>query len=153
MNDLAVQVAAILIRRFEGFRSKPYICPAGVASIGFGATRYENGSPVQLTDLPITRKRAEQLMLWSVQKVYLPAVMKMCPGVPDAYKLAALIDFTFNLGAGRLRASTLRRRVNAQDWPAVASELRKWTRGGGKVLKGLVARREAEVALVQLLGA
>lgn len=153
MNDLAVQVAAILIRRFEGFRSKPYICPAGVASIGFGATRYENGSPVQLTDLPITRKRAEQLMLWSVQKVYLPAVMRMCPGVPDAYKLAALIDFTFNLGAGRLRASTLRRRVNAQDWPAVASELRKWTRGGGKVLKGLVARREAEVALVQLLGA
>lgn len=149
MNDLAVQVAAVLIRRFEGFASRPYLCPAGVASIGFGSTRYEDGRQVQLTDPTITRKRAEQLMLWSVKNVYLPAVLKLCPGVPDAYKLAALIDFTFNLGAGRLRASTLRRRVNAQDWAAVPSELRKWTRGGQKVLKGLVARREAEVALVQ----
>ena len=153
MNDIAVQVASVLIRRFEGLRLTPYLCPAGVASVGFGSTRYEDGRHVQLTDPPITRKRAEQLMLWSVKNAYLPAVLKLCPGVPDAYKLAALIDFTFNLGAGRLRVSTLRKRVNAQDWAAVPSELRKWTRGGGKVLKGLVARREAEVALVQKVGA
>lgn len=153
MNDLAIQVAAVLIRRFEGFVSRPYLCPAGVASLGFGSTRYEDGRAVQLTDPPITRKRAEQLMLWSVKNIYLPAVLKLCPGVPDAYKLAALIDFTFNLETNHLQTSTLRRRVNAQDWTAVPSELRKWTRGGQKVLKGLVARREAEVALVQKVGA
>lgn len=153
MNDLAVQVAAVLMRRFEGCVTKPYVCPAGVVTIGYGATYYEDGRHVQLTDPPITRERAEQLLLWMVRTVYMPAVLKLCPGVPDAYKLAALIDFAFNLGSGNLKASTLRRRVNAQDWASVPSELRKWTRGGQKVLKGLVARREAEVALVQKVGA
>lgn len=153
MNDLAVQVAAALMRRFEGTYLTPYLCPAGVATIGVGATYYEDGTRVRLTDPPITRERAEQLLLWMVRTVYLPAVLRLCPGVPDPYKLASLIDFAFNLGVGNLRASTLRRRVNAQNWPAVPSELRKWTRGGGKVLKGLVARREAEVALMQKVGA
>lgn len=153
MNALAVQVAAKLARYFEGLRLRPYLCSAGVPTIGYGATRYEDGTHVQMTDPPITRERAEALLLWTVRRVYLPAVLRLCPGVPDPYKLAALIDFTFNLGVGRLRASTLRRRVNAQDWAAVPSELRKWNKGGGKVLRGLVARREAEVSLVQRVGA
>ena len=155
MTDInkTITISLITIRKFEGFVAKPYICPAGVVTCGIGATRYEDGTRVQLTDPPITRERAEALLLWTVRRVYLPAVLRLCPGVPDPYKLAALIDFTFNLGAGRLRGSTLRRRVNAQDWAAVPSELRKWTRGGGKVLKGLVARREAEVALVRRVGA
>lgn len=153
MNALAVQVAAKLARYFEGLRLRPYLCSAGVPTIGYGATHYEDGTRVQLTDPPISRERAEVLLLWMVKRVYLPAVIRLCPGVPDAYKLAALIDFTFNLGVGRLRASTLRRRVNAKNWPAVPSELRKWNKGGGKVLRGLVARREAEVSLVQRVGA
>ena len=61
-------------------------------------------------------------------------------------RLAAIVDFTFNLGAGRLQTSTLRRRINQRDWPTAASELRRWVYGGGKVLPGLVTRREAEVA-------
>ncbi len=65
-------------------------------------------------------------------------------------RLAAIVDFTFNLGAGRLQTSTLRRRVNQRDWSAAASELRRWVDGGGKVLPGLAARREAEVALLRL---
>lgn len=153
MNALAVQVAAKLARYFEGLRLRPYLCSAGVPTIGYGATHYEDGARVQLTDPPISRERADALLLWTVKRVYLPAVIRLCPGVPDAYKLAALIDFTFNLGVGRLRASTLRRRVNAKNWPAVPSELRKWNKGGGKVLRGLVARREAEVSLVQRVGA
>jgi lysozyme len=68
--------------------------------------------------------------------------------VADANRLAALIDFTYNLGAGHLRSSTLRRKVNAKDWAAMPAELRKWVRGGGRVLPGLVARRNAEAALV-----
>jgi lysozyme len=56
---------------------------------------------------------------------------------------------TFNLGAGRLQTSTLRRRINQTDWPGAALELRKWVHGGGRVLPGLVARRQAEIALLE----
>jgi lysozyme len=63
-------------------------------------------------------------------------------------RLAAMVDFTFNLGAGRLQTSTLRRRINQTDWPGAALELRKWVHGGGRVLPGLVARRQAEIALM-----
>lgn len=147
-TDRAVQVASALARRFEGLYLKPYLCPAGVPTIGYGATYYEDGTPVTLRDAAITRERAEALLLWMVRTRYLPAVVKLCPGVDSPERLAALIDFTFNLGAGNLRASTLRRRVNAGQWAEVPTELRKWVRGGGRVLRGLVIRREAEIALV-----
>ena len=64
-------------------------------------------------------------------------------------RLAAIVDVTFNLGAGRLQTSTLRRRINQRDWAAAATELRRWVYGGGKVLPGLVARRAAECALLK----
>ena len=67
----------------------------------------------------------------------------------DPEKAAAIIDFVYNLGAGQLKGSNLRRRVNAQDWEEVPFELRKWVRGGGRVLRGLVLRREAEAGLVE----
>jgi lysozyme len=63
-------------------------------------------------------------------------------------RLAAIVDFTFNLGAWRLQTSTLRRRVNQREWNAAGRELRRWVFGGGKVLPGLVSRREAEAALL-----
>lgn len=144
----AVAVAAALARRFEGLYLTPYLCPAGVPTIGYGATYYEDGRRVQLTDPPITRERAEALLLWMVRTKYLPSVVALCPGARDPGRLAALIDFTFNLGSGNLRASTLRKRVNAGDWDQVPTELRKWVRGGGRVLRGLVLRREAEIELV-----
>lgn len=147
-TDLAVDVAAALARRFEGFYSRPYLCPAGVPTIGYGATRYEDGTAVTLLDQPIMRERAEQLLLWEVRTVCLPAVIKLCPGADTPDRIAALIDFTFNLGTGRLRSSTLRRRVNSGRWADVPEELMKWVRGGGRVLPGLVARRQAEAALV-----
>jgi len=144
----AVEVAAALARRFEGLYLTPYMCPAGVPTIGYGATYYQDGSPVRLTDAPITRAQAEQLLLWMVRTKYLPAVLRLCPGVDNPERLAALIDFAFNLGAGNLKASTLRKRVNEGDWDAVPNELRKWVRGGGRILRGLVLRREAEIDLV-----
>ena len=148
MDVLAITLA--LIRRFEGLYLVPYLCPAGVPTIGYGATYYEDGTRVQLTDAAITRERAEGLLLWHVKTVYLPAVLKLCPAIVHETpgRVAALIDWTFNLGLGNLRASTLRRRVNAADWEAVPGELRKWNKAAGKVLKGLMIRREAEVALV-----
>lgn len=145
---LVVSLAAALARRFEGFSAHPYLCPAGVPTIGFGSTYYEDGRAVRLTDPPITRERAEALLLRTVRYVYLPAVMRLCPDVDTPERLAALVDFAFNLGTGRLRASTLRRKVNAGDWSAARDQIMRWTVGGGRVLRGLVLRREAERALM-----
>lgn len=148
MIDVAVQVTAALCRRFEGFYAAPYLCPAGVPTIGYGATYYEDGRPVRMTDPAITRERAEQLLLWHVRNVYLPAVVRLCPGANTPERLAALIDFAFNLGTGNLRASTLRRRVNAQEWEDVPAQLLRWNKAGGRVLRGLTLRRQAEAALI-----
>jgi lysozyme len=144
-----IAFAAALCRRFEGLYLRPYMCPAGVPTIGYGATFYEDGARVTLRDAPITKERAEALLLWHIRQVYLPAVRRMCPSATDPDLVAALIDFAFNLGAGRLQASTLRRKVNAGDLDAVPTELRKWVMAGGRVLRGLVLRREAEIALLQ----
>ena len=146
--EQALALAAGLCRQFEGVRLRPYLCPAGVPTIGIGSTAYEDGRPVRLTDAPITRERADALLLRDLEAVRLPAVLALCPAIDTPGRLAALVDFAYNLGAGALRASTLRRRVNAGAWDQVPGELRRWTRGGGCVLPGLVARREAECLLV-----
>ena len=148
MIDLAIAVATALARRFEGLYLSPYLCPAGVPTIGWGATYYQDGTRVSLTDPAITREQADALLLWMVRTVYLPAVVRLCPAVDNPQRLAALIDFAFNLGAANLQHSTLRKRVNAERWDDVPTELRKWVKGGGKVLRGLVARREAECQLI-----
>lgn len=147
-NNDPVLIAAILARKFEGLRLKPYLCPAAVPTIGYGATYYEDGTHVTLQDPPITKERAELLLIMMIREVYLPSVRRLTPGIENPYRLAAIIDFCFNLGANNLKNSTLRRRINADEWDLVPAELRKWVRGGGKVLKGLVLRREAEIALV-----
>lgn len=149
-RGLAVAVAAQLARRFEGCYLRPYLCPAGVPTIGYGATYYEDGRRVTLRDAPITRGRAETLLLWMVRTRYLPAVLKLCPNIVDPYRLAALIDFTFNLGQAALGGSTLRKRVNAERWSDVPAELRKWDKAGGRRLRGLTRRREAEVTVWEM---
>jgi lysozyme len=147
-QELATLTTVALCRRFEGVYLKPYLCPAGVPTIGCGATYYMDGRRVKLTDPMITMEHAIVLLRWMVATVYLPAVRKLCPGVTDPNRLAALIDFAFNLGVGRLAASGLRRRVNAGDWGRVPPELMKWIRGGGRVLRGLLLRRQAECLLI-----
>lgn len=149
MTPDALQLAAALCRRFEGLRLRPYLCPAGVPTIGYGSTRYMDGATVQLTDPAITADEADTLLLHDLRTVRLPAVQALCPGAETPERQAALLDWAYNLGTGALRASTLRRRVNAGQWDQVPAEIRRWVRGGGRVLPGLVARREAEVALLQ----
>lgn len=145
----ACQIAAALCRRFEGLRTRPYLCPAGVPTIGYGNTSYLDGKPVTLRDGAITREQAEALLLTTLRQVYLPAVLTLCPGARSPDRMGALLDFTFNLGTANLRASTLRRRVNAGRWEAVPDELRRWVYAGGKKLRGLQLRREAEIAVIQ----
>ena len=147
MIELAILVALALMRRFEGLYLTPYLCSAGVPTIGYGATYYEDGTRVTLFDAAITTERAEALLVWMVRTVYLPQVMRLCPGINNPNRLAALIDFTFNLGGNALKNSSLRRKVNAGMWSAVPTELRKWVMAAGRRLRGLVIRREAEVAL------
>lgn len=144
----APEAALALCRRFEGFRARPYLCPAGVPTIGYGSTRYADGRAVTLADAPVTRADAEVLLKHELDKCTREA-LRLCP-VLDASenRLAAIADFIYNLGAGRLKASTLRRRINARDWTAAQYELKRWVRGGGRVLPGLVLRREAEAVLL-----
>lgn len=133
-----------LIRRFEGLRLKPYLCPAGVATIGYGST----GPHITLKSPPITVELAEKMMQVDAAK-FTAAAAGLCPTVAGSpAQLAAIADFAYNLGATRLAGSTLRRKVAKRDWHGAGAELMKWTRGGGRVLPGLVIRRAAERELL-----
>jgi lysozyme len=124
-------------------RAYPYVCPAGFWTIGYGHL-------CDAKHLPINKEEGEAYLTSDMTDA-LRATLRFCPVLatePEG-RLAAIVDFTFNLGAGRLQASTLRRRVNQRDWPGAAQELRKWVHGGGRVLLGLVVRRQAEIALLE----
>lgn len=148
MIDLAVAVAHALAARWEGFVSEPYLCPAGVPTIGYGFTHYADGTPVTLRDRPMTREAATKLLAHLIRTKYMRDVIRLCPQIDTPERLGAITDFCFNLGASNLRASNLRKRINAGDWDAVPDQLRRWVRAGGRVLRGLVLRREAEATYV-----
>lgn len=131
-----------LIRRFEGFRSRAYLCPAGVWTIGYGST-----GPDIKPGMVWTREQAEARMILDAQR-FVTAAKRLCPKA-EGKALAALADFAYNLGASRLAGSTLRKKFNAGDIAGAQNEMRKWVRGGGKILPGLVLRREAEISLLE----
>lgn len=144
-----LEAAGELCRLFEGFRSKPYLCPAGIPTIGYGSTYYADGRKVALTDPPIDEPTARTLLNHELETTYAPGVARLCPGLlSDERKFNAVVDFCYNLGVGRLQTSTLRRKINTQDWEGAKEQLMLWTRGGGKVLPGLVKRRQAECLLM-----
>ena len=145
--DQAVELAAQLCMYFEGFRARPYLCPAGVPTIGYGSTHYPGGLPVTLSDPPVSRETARDMLLHDLRFSRLPAVTRLCRGLRSPEQRAAIIDFAYNLGNGALMASTLRRRINAGRFDDVPGELRKWVNAGGRRLPGLVRRRDAEVAM------
>lgn len=131
----------VLIKRFEGCRLTPYICPAGIWSAGWGSTGYD-----VLPGRPWTQEYADRRMEQDALK-FAKGTLIACPGLSgDA--LCAIADFAYNCGLGNLMASTLRKRVNAGDMVAAKHELGRWVRGGGKVLPGLVIRRAAEASLL-----
>ena len=153
---MKLDLAAELCRRFEGFSAKPYLCPAGVWTIGYGSTYYANGDKVTKDDPSIDREYAERLLMHELVHTYAPGAIRQCPILltvaikdKDWGKLNAIVDFCYNLGVGRLQTSTLKRKINQQDWDGAIEQLKLWVRGGGKVLRGLVIRREAEAALMR----
>lgn len=145
MEDDALEVACLLAKRWEGLRLVAYKCPAGIWTIGYGHT-----GPEVVEGLVWTRQQAEEA-LQADMALAVSQALSLCPRLSNAStkRLAAIGDFVFNLGKGRLKASTLRRKINNDEWDAVPGELRKWVWGGGKKLPGLILRREAEIALVR----
>lgn len=130
-----------LIRRFEGCRLTPYICPAGVWTCGWGST----GADV-FPGRSWTQEYADQRMYQDALR-FARGAMALCPRL-SGEAWAAISDYAYNCGLGALEASTLRRKVNAGVWGEAAAQLRLWVHGGGRRLPGLVLRREAEIALL-----
>ena len=91
---MKLDIAAALCKQFEGFRGKPYLCPAGVATIGYGSTYYADGRKVALTDPPMSEPDASTLLLQELHHTYLPGVLRHCPVLlTDEKKCNAIVDF------------------------------------------------------------
>ena len=133
-----------LIKRFEGFSPTIYICPAGWPTIGYGHVVKEHGRGRFVNGID---REAGTAVLRTDVEIAERAVLGLIETGLDDGQFAALVSFAFNLGAGALQRSTLRRKINRDDHLAVPAELRRWVWAGGRKLKGLVRRREAEAAM------
>lgn len=156
-----------LMHRFEGFRSRPYLCPAHIWTCGWGTVLYQDQIKLPMVrvegkNIPMIRKemplRAEDDRVWSKDELaemfkkdlrsFELSVLRLIPGVAGRQSVFdALVALTYNIGPGNLQRSQIRIRANRGDWRGAAEALMDWTKGGGKVLPGLVKRREAERAL------
>jgi lysozyme len=156
-----------LMHRYEGFRNKPYLCPAHIWTIGYGHVLYQEQIRLPVVRVPdkhtpMIRKemplKPEDNRVWSKEEInelfrvdvasFERGVLRLVPGcVGRQGSFDALVSISFNFGLGNLQRSTIRMRANRGDWEGAADAFRAWTKGGGKVLPGLVKRREAEIAL------
>lgn len=136
-----------IIKEYEGLRTKPYLCPAGIPTIGYGATFYEDGKKVTLKDKEITPLRAEELLRFHLE-VFEKYVDTYTTDAVNQSQFDALVSFTFNLGPNNLKNSTLLKKVNANpNDPNITKEFLRWNIAGGKVSLGLTRRRTAEAKL------
>ena len=136
-----------LIKKFEGFSGKPYLDVALVPTIGYGSTHYNNGKPVKLSDPSISKEAATYLLRTQVDVTYSKAVNHYVRVKITQNQFDALVSFAYNLGTGALRSSTLLKKLNAGKKKRAGKEFEKWVHAGGKVRRGLVARRASEEKL------
>ena len=144
-----------LVAEFEGCLKKvgpdqygPYPCPAKVPTIGIGTTVYnETGRKVTLSDLPITRAKAEDLLGFDLGVKYAPAVRRAVKKFQTVNQYGACVSMAYNVGTAGFSRSTLCWLINQGQHAKATDEFLKWTRGGGRVLPGLVRRRKAERAM------
>ena len=139
MSDAGIDA---MLKKFEGCKLKAYRCPAGILTIGFGHTSAA-GAPEVTDGMTITMDEALDILHRDL-KQYEDGVRNLVKVQLTQNQFDVLVDFAYNAGIGNLKSSTLLRKVNANDFDAVPDELMKWTKGGGKVLPGLVKRRQAE---------
>ena len=156
-----------LMHKYEGFRARPYLCPAHIWTIGYGHVLYQEQIRLPVVrvegkETPVIRKemplKPEDNRVWTKTEIdelfrtdvgtFERGVLRLVPGVVGRQgSFDALVSISFNFGLGNLQRSTIRMRANRGDWDGAAEAFRVWTKGGGKVLPGLVKRREAEIAL------
>lgn len=132
-----------LIKKFESFSSKPYLCPAHIPTIGYGCTIYPDGRKVTMSDEPITKEKAEALLLDYVINKILPNIRDL--DLTDNQQ-AALCSLIYNIGWGAFAKSKCYKAIKNKDWETAFYNW-NWIKGGGKVLKGLIKRRAEEMAL------
>jgi len=133
-----------LIRRFEGCKLKAYLCPAGVWTIGWGAT-----GPGINPGVTWTQDQADQRLDVDAFKYWMIA-LKASPALalyPEIHE--AIADFCYNLGGTKYRSSTLKRKIDAGEWDEACEQIERWVFGGGRKLNGLVARRLAERQVIE----
>ena len=155
-----------LIKHHEGVRLKPYLCPAHLWTIGVGHVLYPDQARLPLVRTgeytgPIRKEyplKPEDDRVWSPAEVddllaqdlgrFESGVARYCPAaIGRQGHFDGLVSFAFNLGLGTLQRSTLRKKYNRGEYEGAAEEFLKFTKGGGKVLPGLVKRRNDERAL------
>lgn len=126
-----------LIKSFEGLYLEAYKCPAGVWTIGWGTTKGVTPG------MKITKEKAEELLRADLVK-FEAAVEKNVKVTINQNMFDSLVSFTYNLGEGNLKSSTLLKKLNSEDYYGASQEFQRWNKAGGKVLNGLIRRREAE---------
>lgn len=131
---------AELIKSFEGLELEAYLCPADVWTIGYGHTgNVKEGDS-------ITKAEAEALLEKDLA-VFRNGVTRAVKVPLNENQFGALVSFAYNLGIGSLQSSTLLKLLNAGDYAGAADQFLRWNKSKGKVLTGLVRRREAERAV------
>ena len=129
-----------LVKHFEGFESVAYLCPANVWTIGYGRTKNVKEGDV-ISEIQAERDLLEELEEFGEQ------VLSVVDVELNQNEFDALTSWTYNLGVGNLRSSTLLKKLNAGDKNSVPSEMLRWNKANGKVLNGLTRRRQAEADL------
>ena len=134
-----------LIKQAESFKPLPYLCPAKVPTIGYGSTFYENGTKVSMNDKAISKEYATELLI----KVATEFGSKLLIKKPlNDNQFSACVSLAYNIGTGAFNGSTLLKKLNVNpNDEAIFEEFLKWNKAGGKVLQGLVIRRNKEARL------
>lgn len=129
-----------LIKKYEGCRLTAYKCPAGVWTIGYGHTKNVKSG------MKITQNKANELLEDDLKRIG-NTIIQLVNVSLHQNQFDALVSFTFNCGSGALKRSTLLKKLNNKDYDGAANEFIKWNKSNGKVLNGLVKRREEEKSL------
>jgi lysozyme len=140
-----------MIMHHEGVRLKPYRCPANLWTVGVGHLIGDGKSLPQEWDRQFTMEEVNDILKKDLSR-FERGVLRLCPMGLTQHRFDALVSFSFNVGLGSLQRSTVRRRHNRGDYEGAAKAFMMWTKGGGRVLRGLVIRRQDEVNLYRKKG-
>lgn len=136
-----------LIKEFESFRSKPYLCPSQIPTIGYGSTYYPDGKKVTLQDKEITEEKACEILEFIANKDFGKNILKVVNVNLNQNQFDALVSFAYNIGNGNFNSSTLLKWLNQGFYNEASMQLLRWDKAKGVVLNGLTKRRKSEKAL------